>query len=159
MPAPASSHSPPINPGRLFCFGLGYSARVLAGRLMPEGWSVAGTCQSDAARARLEADGMTAFLFDRDRPLDDAAGALAGATHILSSVPPDAAGDAVLDHHASDIRALGGDTWIGYLSTTGVYGDTGGAVVDETAALAPTSERGERRVAAEAAAVTAYACE
>ena len=142
---------PSISPGRLFCFGLGYSARALAGRLRAEGWAVAGTCRSDDARARLAADGMAAVLFDRDRPLADAAGALDGVTHILSSVPPDAAGDAVLDHHASHIRGLGGGTWIGYLSTTGVYGDTGGAAVDETATVAPTSERSERRVAAEAA--------
>ena len=74
-----------------------------------------------------------------------------GATHILSSVPPDDTGDGVLDHHASHIGALGGVTWIGYLSTTGVYGDTGGGRVDETAALAPTSERSQRRAAAEAA--------
>ena len=150
MTAPASTHLPPTQPGRLFCFGLGYSARALAGRLVAEGWTVAGTCRSQEARQRLEADGMAAFLFDRDRPLDDAAGALAGATHILSSVPPDAAGDGVLDHHASHIRALEGVAWIGYLSTTGVYGDTGGAAVDETATLEPTSERGRRRMAAEA---------
>ncbi len=142
---------PPTLPGRLFCFGLGYSARALAGRLRTEGWTIAGTCQSDDARERLEADGMTAFLFDRDHPLADGAGALAGATHILSSVPPDAAGDGVLDHHASQIQALNPAPWIGYLSTTGVYGDTGGAVVDETAPLAPTSERSERRITAEAA--------
>ena len=130
---------------RLFCFGLGYSATVLAGRLMAAGWSVAGTCQGEETRSRLAAAGIDAFLF----PLADAEAALAGASHLLSSVPPDADGDAVLDRHAGDIAR--GLVWAGYLSTTGVYGDTGGARVDEEAPLAPTSERGRRRVAAEAA--------
>ena len=134
---------------RLFCFGLGYTARVLAAALMGEGWTVAGTCRDEATRADLAADGIDAFLFDRDRPLDDAGAALGGATHLLSSVPPDAEGDPVLARHAGAITAVDGLAWAGYLSSTGVYGDTGGAPVDETAAVNPTSERGRRRAAAE----------
>ena len=134
---------------RLFCFGLGYTARVLAAALMGEGWTVAGTCRDEAARVDLAADGIDAFLFDRDRPLDDAAAALDGATHLLSSVPPDAEGDPVLARHAGAVAAMDGLAWAGYLSSTGVYGDTGGAPVDETAAVNPTSERGRRRAAAE----------
>ena len=68
---------------------------------------------------------------------------LAGATHILLSIPPDADGDPALDCHGADIAAIEGLEWIGYLSTTGVYGDTGGAWVDENAPLAPTGERGK----------------
>lgn len=134
---------------RLFCFGLGYAARVLAAALMGEGWTVAGTCRDEATRADLAADGIDAFLFDRDRPLDDAGSALGGATHLLSSVPPDAEGDPVLARHAGAIAAMEGLAWAGYLSSTGVYGDTGGAPVDETAAVNPTSERGRRRAEAE----------
>jgi len=134
---------------RLFCFGLGYTARVLAAALMGEGWTVAGTCRDEATRADLAADGIDAFLFDRDRPLDDAGTALGGATHLLSSVPPDAEGDPVLARHAGAIAAMEGLAWAGYLSSTGVYGDTGGAPVDETAAVNPTSERGRRRAEAE----------
>lgn len=134
---------------RLFCFGLGYAARVLAAALMGEGWTVAGTCRDEATRADLAADGIDAFLFDRDRPLDDAGTALGGATHLLSSVPPDAEGDPVLARHAGAIAAMEGLAWAGYLSSTGVYGDTGGAPVDETAAVNPTSERGRRRAEAE----------
>lgn len=136
---------------RLFCFGLGYSATHLARRLLAQGWSVAGTCQGEEKRRDLAALGIEAFLFDRERPMADAAGALAVATHLLSSVPPDGAGDPVLDTLRPAIVAHGGWQWAGYLSTTGVYGDAGGAVVDESSALAPTSERGRRRVAAEAA--------
>jgi nucleoside-diphosphate-sugar epimerase len=138
-------------PPRLFCFGIGYSAGVLARRLVAAGWSVAGTSQGAERRDALIAQGIEAHLFDRGRPLADAADALAGATHLLSSVPPDADGDPVLDSCGPAIAALGGLRWVGYLSTTGVYGDTGGATVDESAPLAPTSQRGRRRVAAEAA--------
>lgn len=96
-------------------------------------------------------EGIPAHLFDRDRPLDDAATVLDGATCILSSVPPDATGDPVLDHHRADIAALAGENapWIGYLSTTGVYGTRDGGWVDEDSELTPTTERGRRRVAAE----------
>ncbi len=145
-------HSPA--PKRLFVFGLGYTAAALAARLRARGWSVAGTCRSEEKRRALATHGITAFLFDRGRPLEDARAALAGTTHLLSSVPPDAAGDPVLDHHAADLAALsaggtGTVRWAGYLSTTGVYGDRGGDWVDERSGLHPTGPRGRARVAAE----------
>jgi len=72
------------------------------------------------------------------------------ATHILVSAGPDTGDDPVLMHCAG---ALGARTdqfdWIGYLSTTGVYGDRGGDWVDETATCTPATERGEWRLAAE----------
>ena len=60
--------------GRLFCFGLGYSALALARRLLAEGWTVAGTTRSRAKADRLAGEGIEVFLFDRDRPLEDPAG-------------------------------------------------------------------------------------
>jgi nucleoside-diphosphate-sugar epimerase len=131
--------------GRLFCFGLGFSARRLAGRLVAEGWQVAGTARSPG----MEATEPARHLFARGQKL--AAPVLAGTTHLLISIPPDAEGDIVLDEHAADLVALPGLRWVGYLSTTGVYGDRDGGWVDETSALLPTGERGRRRVAAEAA--------
>ena len=139
---------------RLFCFGLGFSALTLADRLLRDGWTVAGTCRTEEKRARLAERGLAVHLFDRGRPLDDAADALAGVTHLLSSVPPDGDGDPVLDHHGPDIAAAAaGRTpqWAGYLYTTGVYGDRDGGWVDEQSALQPTGERGRRRLAAERA--------
>lgn len=133
----------------LFCFGLGYSARALARRLMAEGWSVSGTCRDDETQRALNDEGMRAFLFDRENPLADPADILSAATDILSSVPPDADGDPVVDRHGATIAALSHIRWIGYLSTTGVYGDTGGARVSETAPVNPTSARSRRRVEAE----------
>ncbi len=134
---------------RLFVFGMGYSALELARLVMAEGWRVAGTTRSADKAAALRAQGIEPFLFDRGRPLDDPAGALAGATHILSTVPPDDAGDPVLDHHGADIAAVAGLQWAGYLSTTGVYGDTGGAWVDEDSPLNPMNARSAARVDAE----------
>lgn len=136
---------------RLFCFGLGYSALVLARRLMARGWSVAGTTREAAQAARLREQGIEAFVFDRDRPLDDPAAALNGASQVLSSVPPDAGGDPVIDCHGADLLACADIRWIGYLSTTGVYGDRAGAWVDEESALEPSGERGRWRLAAERA--------
>ncbi len=145
-------HAPrQVLPGKLFVFGLGYSAMALATRLKARGWSVAGTCREEERRAELAARGIVPFLFDRGRPLVDAKSALAGTTHLLSSVPPDAQGDTVIDTHAPDIAALPGLRWAGYLSTTGVYGDRGGDWVDENAGLHPTGPRGRARVDAERA--------
>lgn len=142
----------------LFCFGLGYSAGRLARSLLADGWTIIGTCQSDTRRAELSADGIEAHVFDGDLPLADAAGLLSRATHVLSSVPPhrdgggDGAGDGdpVLALHGADIRAAKGLQWLGYLSSTGVYGDAGGGRVDEASPVNPSSERSRMRAAAEA---------
>ena len=141
-------------PRRLFVFGLGYTALALARRLKAKGWRIAGTVQSEEKRAALAADGITAFVFDGTRPMADAASALAGTTHLLQSIPPgvgggEAGGDPVLRHHAPDLAALKDVRWVGYLSTTGVYGDRGGEWVDEKAGLHPSGPRGRARVEAE----------
>ncbi|MPY72795.1 MAG: SDR family NAD(P)-dependent oxidoreductase [Alphaproteobacteria bacterium] len=134
---------------RLFCFGLGYSALALAEALAARGWRIAGTCRSVEKQRALAARGVEAQIFDRDRPLAAAPTALAGTTHLLSSVPPDASGDPVIDLHGDDIGALKELAWAGYLSTTGVYGDHAGGWVDEDTPRTPVGERGRRRVAAE----------
>lgn len=139
------------NPRRLFVFGLGFSALALARGLLAEGWRVAGTCRGAEKAAALAAEGIEIFRFDSTAPLAQPAAALAGTTHLLASVPPDGAGDPVLRIHAGEIAAVEGLRWIGYLSTTGVYGDHGGGWVDETTAVTPNTERGERRAEAERA--------
>ena len=135
----------------LFCFGLGYSARTLARRLALEGWSVAGTCRDRETEAGLAALGIEAVVFDRDRPLAGPEVALARTTHLVSSIPPDGEGDPVLDTHGDDLAHIEGLAWVGYLSSTGVYGDTEGAPVDEDSPVKPSTERGRRRVTAERA--------
>ncbi len=102
----------------LFIFGMGYTSKVIAARLRAAGWEVSGTGREGTVRFE-----------DREAVL----AALAGASHVLSSVPPAReGGDPVLDAYAKALTATPAK-WIGYLSSTGVYGDTGGAWVDETA--------------------------
>lgn len=125
---------------RLFCFGLGYSAGFLARDLVAAGWTIAGTSRDPAGGAA---------LFTRDHPLADPARTLSGATHVLLSVPPDEIGDPVLDRHGAAVAAIAGLRWVGYLSTTGVYGDRGGAWVDEATEPRPAGERGRCRLHAE----------
>jgi nucleoside-diphosphate-sugar epimerase len=125
----------------LFCFGLGFSGQALARHLAAQGWRVSGTSRSGG-------DGTIAF--DGTRPLSPSI--FAGVTHLLISVPPGDKGDPVLNCHRDDLARLARSLrWAGYLSTTGVYGDRGGEWVDEESLLAPTTARGERRLAAETA--------
>ena len=132
----------------LLCFGFGYSARALARVLGPQ-WSITGTTRGDEISAAPAGASFRWLRFDRDYPLDPSA--FAGVTHVLISVPPDEAGDPVFDQHGNGIAAMPGLAWLGYLSTTGVYGDRNGGWVDEAAELRPSGIRGRRRAAAEAA--------
>lgn len=91
----------------LLIFGPGYTAERIACAVEARGW-----CVTRIGRATLNED-------------------LPPAAHILSSVPPDGTGDPVLRRHGPALAASG--VWLGYLSSTGVYGDTGGAWVDESA--------------------------
>jgi hypothetical protein len=109
--------------GRFLVFGMGYSAGRLATRLQLEGWDVTGIRRQASDGCIAFGDGSTVRA------------SIASATHILSSVPPLAeGGDPVLLQYGADIRAHTG-CWIGYLSATGVYGDTAGAWVDESASV------------------------
>lgn len=120
--------------GHMLIFGMGYTASRLAGALRGQGWQVTGT-------KRMSGGGAIAFD-DRFAVL----AALDSVTHILSSVPPLAeGGDPVLDAYGDAIKGSAA-RWTGYLSSTGVYGDTGGAWVDESA---PVGE-GRRTARAEA---------
>ncbi len=132
----------------LLSLGHGYSARALAPLLLARGFAVIGTTRStDKARA-LAATGVEPLVW----PGADMAGPLGRATHLLTSVAPDGDGDPVLASLGDAIAAAAPHLeWVGYLSTTGVYGDRGGDWVDEDSSLAPSTARGAARVAAEAA--------
>ncbi|WP_022727812.1 SDR family oxidoreductase [Fodinicurvata sediminis] len=136
---------------RFFCFGLGFSALNLAERLQARGWQVAGTTRTVEKAAALRERGIEVWLFDNETPLADPAAALAGSDYLLSSVPPSADGDPVLNAHAQDIAKLHPLSWVGYLSTTGVYGNADGGWVDEDSRIHPSGTRGQRRADAEAA--------
>ncbi len=135
----------------LVCFGLGYSAQVFARRMMARGWRVLGTTRSEAALKQLRNEGFDMSVFSGETPGEDVREALKSATHVLISVAPGTEGDAVLTHHGDDLAGASELEWIGYLSTVGVYGDHGGAWVDEKAPLNPKSQRSVQRVAAEQA--------
>ncbi|MDH5750662.1 MAG: SDR family oxidoreductase [Rhodospirillales bacterium] len=134
---------------KLFCFGLGYSAGALAHHLALSGWRIAGTSREAGPGAAAGRGDWEIFPFDDAHPLADFGAALAGTTHLLSSVPPGTDGDPVIAAHGDGIAALQGLQWVGYLSTTGVYGDRQGGEVDEWSERVPASDRGRRRVAAE----------
>jgi nucleoside-diphosphate-sugar epimerase len=130
----------------LFSFGHGYSARALTPLLLAEGWRIIGTTRSADKAAELRATGVEPVLF----PGSDWAALLNEASHLLTSVGPDAEGDPVLRAAESEIRAIAPRLeWAGYLSTTGVYGDHAGGWVDEDTPLTPGTRRGRWRVAAE----------
>lgn len=99
---------------QIVIFGLGYTASRIGAALKARGWQV-------------DATGSAGNLDFADE--DNVRRALAQADHVLSSVPPADDSDPVLDRYGD---ALGGK-WLGYLSSTGVYGDTKGAWVDESA--------------------------
>ncbi|MGE0022758.1 MAG: SDR family oxidoreductase [Hyphomicrobium sp.] len=133
----------------ILCIGLGYTAEALGSRLAPRGWQIAGTARTSDGLARIRTLGFDAIPFDGTSPAPEVSEAIARATHILMSAGPTQTGDPLLAHHARDIAAAPRLAWIGYLSTIGVYGDTGGAWIDETATPRPGSERTRRRLAAE----------
>lgn len=135
--------------GHLFCFGYGYSCDYLGHELARQGWKISGTTRSYEKRDELKARGITAHIFDDEKPLLDPDSVLNGVTHVVISTPPDDEGDTVFHTHGLDLTRIPSLKWVGYLSTTGVYGDRGGEWVDETSEIRPTSKRGSRRVEAE----------
>lgn len=130
-------------PLTLYCAGYGYSAAALAARLIPQGWRIMGTTSKDSKRAEMAALGVQAVAWPPQ------AEDLADATHLLVSAGPDQEGDPTLRAGKDAIAGATFD-WVGYLSTTGVYGDHGGGWVDEETPLKPSTRRGEWRVMAEA---------
>jgi len=133
----------------LFCFGLGYTGQALAQVLAKQGWKVSGTTREEQTREMLEQQGFQTFLFDSENLLPPEA--LDGVSHVLLSIPPVENGDSVFVQHSRDLAARAKNlTWVGYLSTTGVYGDRQGGWVDENSLLSPSTKRGEMRLRAEA---------
>jgi nucleoside-diphosphate-sugar epimerase len=130
----------------LLTLGHGYSAAALAARL-GEGWRVIGTTREPARAEALRAAGVEPADWSDAASLEAAAAAV---SHVLVSAPPGPAGDPALARLGAALARRGPD-WVGYLSTTGVYGDRGGDWVDETSELRPVNDRSRWRVAAEAA--------
>ncbi len=122
----------------LLIFGAGYTGLAIAAEAIAGGMSVVVVSRGQA----ILPPGATLAAFD------NAADAIASAEAIVSTAPPAGQADPVLAVWAQAI-ASGPATWLGYLSTTGVYGDRGGGWVDESTPVAPGAERSRRRVSAE----------
>jgi nucleoside-diphosphate-sugar epimerase len=125
---------------RVLVFGLGYSGTAVARAAAAAGHAVVVASRTPAPHPDFTVIGFA-----------EAGAILADVTHLLATAAPGEAGDPVLARHAAAIAAAPALRWIGYLSATGVYGDRGGGWVDETTPPAPTSERAQRRLAAEQA--------
>ncbi len=124
---------------KIFCFGLGYTAKCLRNELSFPLSHFSGTNTSKGD-----------LLFNGKAPLKNATSILRNITHLLISVPPNSEHiDPVLYHHKADIENMPNLKWIGYLSATSVYGDHGGGWVDETSKTIPTNKRGILRLRAE----------
>ncbi|MGZ2259604.1 SDR family oxidoreductase [Roseobacter sp. A03A-229] len=132
----------------LLSFGHGFSAKALTPRLVENGWHVIGTTRSAEKAEAVAASGAEPLVW----PGTDITEALDVADALLISAGPGPEGDPVLNHLRAEIAAAAPRfDWVGYLSTTGVYGDHAGGWVDETTALTPSTKRGQARVEAEAA--------
>lgn len=135
--------------GHMLFFGFGFCAKALAPLLRAHGWQLSATCRDDEKYDLLEAQGITPLKLINE-PIRPAQ--LAGVSHILLSAAPDENGDPALPLLKYALEELQEKpAWIGYLSTTGVYGDHQGAWVDEDTPPGPVGARGQRRVNAEAA--------
>lgn len=131
----------------LLSFGHGYSAGALSPILHRQGWTIFGTTRSADKSDRVRATGAKPLIWP-DASITEQ---LDQASHLLISAGPNADGDPVLNALRDDIAARRDQfAWVGYLSTTGVYGDHNGGWVDENTPLAPSTKRGQLRVAAEA---------
>ena len=132
----------------LFCFGFGFSAQHLAQKLSQKGWVISATVRSKNKMKLLKLRNINLQLFNGSNPLEELSD-LQNSTHVLLSVPPGENGDPVYNLHHNEISTIKDLKWIGYLSSTGVYGDTKGEIVDESAPLLTKTKRGLRRVNSE----------
>jgi nucleoside-diphosphate-sugar epimerase len=138
----------------LICFGLGYSAQHFVEIFGQKFDNIVGTVRSAERAAALNAHPsgrLEALIFDGDAAAPDLRGAIAGADAALVSVPPDENGDPVLRACGDVLAHAQRPRGIVYLSTIGVYGDRGGAWVDETTPPQPGATRSRERLAAEQA--------
>ncbi|MEI9422493.1 SDR family oxidoreductase [Mesorhizobium sp. Cs1299R1N1] len=132
---------------RIFIFGAGYSGKAFA-RPNTGAVTIFGTTRSEEKFEALRQAGIDPLLFD-GKLTGDIGEALEKTTHLVISIAPEEAGDPVLNAAREAIAGVPDLKWIGYLSTVGVYGDHGGAWVDETAACRPVSKRSTMRGEAE----------
>lgn len=134
---------------RVFFFGMGYSsletARAIHSTIDAKA-SIAGTTRSEETVERFADSPYRLHLFDGLHPGPTLGDDLRAATHVVLSIPPNDSGDPALNLHRADLDAAANLEWLCYFSTVGVYGDFGGAWIDETAPTRPINRRSAQRV-------------
>lgn len=128
---------------------MGFSAKALAKRLVSQGWDVSGTVQ--CVQDYIRTENFSVLPFDGSHPTVEISEAISHATHLLITIPPQPSGDVVLENFAEEISKASHLQWIGYISSTGVYGDTQGEWVDESSPLLATTKRNRQRIELESA--------
>ncbi|MDH5762722.1 MAG: SDR family oxidoreductase [Nitrospinota bacterium] len=136
---------------KLFCFGLGFSGSALAGEARRKGWNISGTFREyPPADAWIKA-GIQSHGFNGKSRSPEVENAVREASHVLVTIPPQKVeGEVVLRYFEKIITDSPCLQWLGYLSTTGVYGNRNGEWVDETSELKPEFDHQHRRAQAEA---------
>ena len=132
----------------LFCFGLGYVGVALAKKLLSIGWQVSGTVRTSEKAKTLKNLGINAYIFDGalgDTVILDQINA---SSHLISTIAPTEKGDLVINAYKNPLKETK-KSWVGYLSTTGVYGDHKGGWVDENTPPNPEEARSKNRLTAE----------
>ncbi|XP_068637777.1 uncharacterized protein [Aristolochia californica] len=129
---------------RMFIFGVGFVGKFFAAQLKKEGWDISGTCQSITKKKELENMGLETYLFNAESEDFKCLTSLQDTSHLLISIPPILGlGDPLLGLHQDLLLSKlsnGNLQWLCYLSTTSVYGDSGGAWVDENYPVRASSE-------------------
>lgn len=134
---------------KLFIFGMGYSALHFARTRKTDCARISCTVRAADKRDALRAHGFDAHCFGPERVDETLAGALASADHVLVSIPPAQEADPALAAYMAHLRASPNLKSIVYLSTIGIYGDHGGAWIDERTQPRPSNQRSLWRLAAE----------
>tara|TARA_B100000686_G_scaffold79072_1_gene85274 strand:- start:1674 stop:2606 length:933 start_codon:yes stop_codon:yes gene_type:complete len=132
---------------QLFCFGLGFSGRAFGQSLVKDGWKVSGTTRDPQNLIVLEDEGFKAYFFPGEECLIEEE--ISSVTHLIITIPPQYSGDIVYRKYHETIERNRNLKWIGYLSSTGVYGNRDGDWVDEESELIPSNQRNRLRIEAE----------
>ena len=135
---------------KLFCFGLGFTGSALVREFRLRGGGASGTCRENIHKDVWAEEGVQSYCFDGKETSEAVENAVREASHVLVTIPPqNESGDVVFNHFKEILKDSSQLQWLGYLSTTGVYGNRDGNWVDETSALKPGFDHQRRRVEAE----------
>jgi len=134
----------------LFCFGLGFTGSAFVSKVQAQDWVVSGTYRESSHKDAWSGSGVQSYYFDGDKISEELRSAVRQASYVLITIPPQKeAGDVVLKHFKEILVNCSQLEWLGYLSTTGVYGNRDGDWVDETSELKPGFDHQRRRAKAE----------